>query len=207
MIEQKYKIVLLLVILLIGSGCSDAGYLKNIKFRIIDQTTQEPLKNRKLNICKFVYFKLKPGARSPYLDKDADWYITSIVTDENGLFVLDLSSIKETHIVVEPGRPYDITRFSRTSDLAGTKSVDHIRVTYFQEDLTKRIYDLKGNKVKVISSSGEMVEKPFAEILLTVRKRESVLSSEAEALMFQFQQALKDSDWDKALGLCSQNVK
>lgn len=207
MIEQKYKIVLLLVIFLIGSGCSDTSHLKNVKFKVVDETTREPLKNRELNICKFVYFKLKLGARSPYLDKDADWYITSVVTDENGVFMLDLSSIKETHIVVEPAMPYNITRFSRASDLAGTKSVNHIRVTHFPEGLTNRIYDLRSGTAKVIADSGETMEEPFTEILLTVRKRENVLSSKAEALMFQFQQALKDSDWDKALGLCSQNVK
>jgi hypothetical protein len=178
-----------------------------VKFKIVDRTTQDPLKNCELNICKFVYFKLKPATQSPYLDKDADWYITSVVTDENGVFMLDLSLIKETHIVIAPEKLYDTMRFSRVSDMAGTKSVDHIRVTYFSEGLTKRVYDLKKGTVKVIADSGETVEEPFTEILLTATKNENELYGEAEVVMLQFQQALKDSDWDRALGLCSENVK
>jgi hypothetical protein len=65
MIKQKYNIMLFLIIFLIGSGCSDASHLENVKFKIVDEATREPLKKRELNICKFVYFKLKPGPRHP----------------------------------------------------------------------------------------------------------------------------------------------
>ncbi len=207
MINQRYKMVLLLVIFLTGFGCADTSHLESVKFQVIDEATREPLKNHELNICKFVYFKLPPGAPSPYLDKDAEWFITSVTTNENGVFVLDLSLIKEKHIVVKPGKQYDITRFSRTSDLEGTISFDNIKVTQFQRGLINRIYDLRSGKVKIIDDSGEVTEEPFTEILLTVIKRENELCSESKAVMFQFQKALKNSDWDKALGLCSENVK
>jgi hypothetical protein len=207
MYNQKYMMALLLIVFLVDFECTCNSYSENVKFKIFDEATLETLKIRELNVCKFVYFKLKPGAESPYLDEDADWYITSVVTDVNGIFELDLSSIKETHIVIEPGKPYDITRFSRTSDFAGTKSVDHIRVSYFHNGLTKRIYDLKNRSVKIITSSGETVEEPFTEILLAVRKHQSGLNNEAKSVMVQFQQALKDSDWNKGLDFCSQNVK
>jgi hypothetical protein len=141
------------------------------------------------------------------LDKDAEWYITSVVTDKNGVFTLNLSAIEETSIVVEPGKLYDMTRFSRTSDLAGTKSVNHIRVAYFHGGLTKRIYDLRSGMVRTIADSGETVKEPSIEILLTVRKRENEIHGKAETLMLNFQQALKDADWDKAISFCSENVK
>lgn len=207
MIRRKKMWLLFLLMFVIGCAHTDTTHIENVKFQIVDEATGEPLKNCELNICEFVYFKLKPGAPSPYLDKDADWYISTVVTDNNGIFLLDLSSIEETYIVVEPGKPYDITRFSRTSDLAGTKSVDHIRVTHFRGGLTNRIYDLRGGMVKIIAASSQTVEEPFTRILLTVRKRENELYGEAEAVMLKFQQALKESQWEKALSCCSENVK
>lgn len=207
MIHKKHQIALLLSIFLICSALADTGLLASVKFQIIDDATREPLKNRELNICKFFYFKLKSGTPSPYSDKAAEWYITSVVTDENGGFELDLSTIKEKHIVVQPEGPYDITRFSRTCDLTGTNSAGHIKVTYFQHGLTNRIYDLGTGKVKIITDSGMVVEEPFTEILLTTRRRENKLCSESKAVMLQFQRALKSRQWDKALGLCSENVK
>jgi hypothetical protein len=205
MINQKYRITLLLSIFLILSGRSDSDILESVKFQIIDEATREPLKNCELNICKFL--TLKPGSPSPYSDKAAEWYITSVVTDENGIFKLDLLPIKEKHIVVQPGELYRTTRFSRTSDLIGTNSANHIKVTYFQRGLTNKIYDLDTGKVKIITDSGEVTEEPFTEILLEVRRRENELCSESKAVMLQFQQALKSHHWDKALGLCSENVK
>lgn len=207
MVRQTYRLVLFLLMFAIGYTHADTSHLQNVKFRIVDKATGEPLRNRELNICRFVYFKLKPGVPSPYLRKDADWYITSVVTDNNGIFMLDLSSIEETHIVVEPGKPYYITKFSRTSDLAGTKSIDHVRVTHFHRGLTNRIYDLKRGMVKIIVFSDETTEEPFTEILLTVRKRENELYGEAEEVMLKFQQALQESEWEKALSYCSEKVK
>jgi hypothetical protein len=205
MINQKYRTALLSFIFLICSGRSDSGILESVKFQIIDEATREPLKNCELNICKFL--TLKSGVPSPYSDKAAECYITSVVIDENGIFKLDLSPIKEKHIVVQPRELYDITRFSRTSDLIGTNSVSHVKVTYFQRGLTNKIYDLGTGEVKTITDSGEVTEEPFTEILLEVRRRENELCSESKAVMLQFQQALKSHQWEKALGLCSENVK
>lgn len=207
MINKKHRIALLLPIYLIRFILADTGLSASVKFQIIDDATSEPLKNRELNICKFVYFKLKPGTPPPYSDKAAEWYIISVVTDENGGFELDLSTIKEKHIVVQPEGPYDITRFSRTSDLTGTNSASHIKVTYFQHGLTNKIYDSGTGKVKIITDSGIVTEEPFKEILLTARRRKNELCSEANDVMLQFQQALKSRQWDKALCLCSENVK
>ncbi|MHC4356489.1 MAG: hypothetical protein ACYS0H_27615, partial [Planctomycetota bacterium] len=207
MTEQGYKIALLLMVLLPGCGRASTSRLENVRFKIVDEATRKPLKNCELNICRFVYFKSENWTRSPYLDKDAEWYITSAVTDDNGVFTLSLSGIEETHIVVEPGKPYYMTRFSRTSDLAGTKSADHVRVAHFHRGLTNRVYDLKSGMVQTLANSGETAKEPFTEILLTVRRNESEIHGKAEALMRSFQQAIKDADWDKALGFCSENVK
>jgi hypothetical protein len=150
------------------------GYLKNVKFKIIDEATGEPLKNRELNICYFVMFKLKPGAPSPYLDKGADWFITAIKTDGQGIFFLDLSSIRIADIVVELGKPYNIVRFGRSSDLAHTNSADHIRVVQFEMGTTRvtsnMIYDLKQKTIKTIPISGQPEEKPYEEILLLAKR-------------------------------------
>ena len=152
----------------------NSSHLKHVKFKIVDEGTGEPLRNRELNICQFVYFKLKPGAPSPYLDKGADWFITSIKTDGQGIFFLDLSKIEASKIVVKPGSPYNIIRFERSSNIAQTKSADHIRVVQFKPGTTQvvsnMIYDLKRKIVKTISIAGEVQEKPYEEIVLAAKK-------------------------------------
>jgi hypothetical protein len=160
------------------------SHLRNVKFRIIDEATGEPLSNRELNICKFVYFKLKPGAASPYLDKKADWYINSVTADDKGWFVLDLSSIDTTDIVIEPGGPYNIVKFERSLDLRHTKSKDYIRVVQFKPGTTQvvsnMIYDLKRKMVRIISISGETKELPFQEVLLYAKRIKKSLEKPAE---------------------------
>lgn len=170
MIRQTLK--LMLALLMFVGGCTD--HPEKVKFRIVEEATGVPLKNRELNICRFVYFKLKPGAPSPYLAKDASWYITSVTTNENGIFSLDLSSIEAMDIVVAPGRGYNIVRFERSLDLAHTKSADHIRIVQFEPGTTRvrsnMIYDLKQRVVRIIPISGQAIEeKPYKEILLVTR--------------------------------------
>ena len=136
------------------------SHLKNVKFKIIDEVTGKPLKNRELNICRFVYFKLKPGGPSPYLDKKAKWYITSVTTDDEGIFTLDLSSIDAKDIVVEPGGPYNIVRFYRKSSCGAWKKpgvLDCIGI--FEERTGTRTsrnlcYDLKTKVVRINPTSG-----------------------------------------------------
>lgn len=173
MINQALKWVCFVSMFAISCVHTETGYLKNVKFRIVEETTGEPLKNRELNICYFVHIRLRPGALSPYLNKDADFYITSVTTDGNGQFTLDLSSIDIADIVVEPGKLYNIVRFERSSDLAHTKSVDHIRVVRFKPGTTRvvsnMIYDIKRKTVKTIPISGEAQEKPYGEILLVAK--------------------------------------
>lgn len=150
------------------------SHLKNVKFRIVDEATGEALRNRELNICRFVEFKLTPGAPSPYLNKGADWFITSMKTDEQGVFFLDLSKIEVVDIVVYAGTPYEIVRFERSSDIAHKKSADHIRVVQFKAGTTQvvsnMIYDLKGKIFKTITTAGEVQEKPYEEIILAAKK-------------------------------------
>jgi hypothetical protein len=152
-----------------------ASHLKNVKFRIVDEVTGEPIRNRELNICQYVEFKLKRGAPSPYLDKEADWFIASIKTDEQGVFFLDLLEIEASSIVVEPGPPYNIVRFERSSDIAHMKSVDHIRVVQFKPETTQvvsnMIYDLKSQTAKTIPISGQPEEQPYEEISLVTKRK------------------------------------
>jgi len=174
--------ILTLIVPITIAGCSSnknintstnsfSGHLKYVKFRIIDNTG-EPLRNRELNICRFVCFKLAIGAPSPYLNKKEDFYIRSVTTDDNGVFILDLSSIDVMDIVVEPGPPYNIVHFWRSSDLTGTQSADHIRVVMNAGNM---IYDLKQKKVKIIPFTGESTERPYEEILLVTRNNEAGL--------------------------------
>lgn len=162
----------------------DTSHLKNVKFKIIDEATSQPLSNRELNICQFVYFKLKPDAPSPYLDKGGDWFITSIKTDGQGIFFLDLSKIEASDLVVEPGPPYNIVRFERSSDLAHTKSADHIRVVQFETGTTRvisnMIYDLKNKKVSRIYPPECALAVPYVQILLTAKRVESTDHSDVQ---------------------------
>ena len=174
MTSQAQKVVLFLLWSLIGCTSADKAHLQNVRFRILEEATGAPLANRQLNICRFFYFKLAPGAPSPYLDKDAGWYITSVTTDEQGRFALDLSRIEATDIVLEPGLPYDIVSFERSSDLAHTKSADHIRVLRFEKGTTRvtgnAIYDLKRKTAKILAVSGQPTQEIFTEVLLLTRK-------------------------------------
>ncbi|MHC4740102.1 MAG: M56 family metallopeptidase, partial [Planctomycetota bacterium] len=152
-----------------------------VRFRIVDEVSGEPLKNRELNICSFVYFKLGPGAPSPYLDKNAEWYITSVTTDDNGFFALELASIDVTDIIVEPGKSHNIVKFERSSNLAHTKSTDHVRVVNFEPGTTRvvsnMIYDIKRKIVKTIPISGRAEEKPYEVILLKAKR---IVASETD---------------------------
>ena len=174
MAKQAQKVVLFSLSLVIGCASADKGHLQNVAFRIAEESTGAPLANRQLNICRFVYFKLAPGATSPYLDKQAAWYITSVTTDEQGRFALDLSRIEATDIVVEPAQPYDIVRFERSSDLAHTKSADHIRVVRFEKGTTHLsgnvIYDLKRKVANTLAVSGQPTEETFTEVFLFAKK-------------------------------------
>jgi len=165
----------------------DISHLKNVKFKIIDEATGEPLKNRELNICQFVYFKLKPGAPSPYLDKGADWFITLIKTDGQGIFFLDLSKIEVHDIVAEPGPPYNIVHFERSSNIRHNKSANHIRVVQFEAGTTRvasnMVYDLKRKIVKIIPIfGGQAQEKPYDQILLVTKKLKNVLYQKQDSI-------------------------
>ncbi len=173
MMGQTHKSLLLLIAVLVGSVSADSRHLQNVRFKIVEEATGGPLQNRELNICRFVYFKLKPGAPSPYLRKDAGWYITSVTTDNKGRFSLNLSLVGAVEVVVEPGEPYNYVRFRRSS-LDLPKSPDHIRVISFEKGTTRVvanvIYDLKQGMVGTFPISGQPREGPFREVLLVARK-------------------------------------
>ena len=168
-------------------GASDVqvdgeNHLKNVKFKIIDGSTGEPIRNRELNICQFVYFKLKPGAPSPYLDKKASWYIRSVTTDDNGVFTLDLSLIDTMAIAVEPAEPYNIVRFTRTSGGAQEGPPDHISIFEEGDGTSRNLwYDLKRKIVRIIPTYGQKDQrKPYEEIVLITRKTQSSENSDEQ---------------------------
>ena len=144
-------------------ACASDAHLSDVRFRIVAQDSGEPLGNRPLDIYHFVY-------DVQYGDKDAPWYIASVTTDDEGVFSLDLSNVDVGHIVVQPGKPYNILRFERASDVRHTGSAGHIRVVRFRAGSTRvesnAIYDLERQTVHIIPISGDAWEEPYAEILL-----------------------------------------
>ncbi len=148
---------------LVFDACASDSHLSKVRFKIVAEDTGEPLTNHQLDIYHFVY-------DVPFDSKEAPWYITSAITDSEGLFSLDLSDIEVDYIVVQPGQPYNIVRFERASDLKHTASADHIRVVRFEAGETRveanAIYNLKRGVVKIISLSGEAREESYTEILL-----------------------------------------
>jgi hypothetical protein len=182
MLKQTHKLVLFLLMLIIGCAQRDTSYLENVKFKVVEEDTGQPLQNRQLDIYHFVRFNLE-FVRSRlehehYTSKDVDYYIASVSTDGNGIFSLDLSSIDAMDIIIQPGKPYNTLRFERSSDIGHTKSADRIRVVRFETGTTRvtsnMIYDLKQGIVKIIPISGQAVEeKPYKEILLVVGMQDS----------------------------------
>jgi hypothetical protein len=144
-------------------ACASDVHLSDVRFRIVAQDSGTPLANRPLDIYRFVY-----DVR--YDSKDAPWYITSVTTDDEGLFSLDLSDIDSGHIVVQPGQPYNIVRFERASDVRHTPSAGHIRVVRSKAGETRvesnAIYDLERRTVQIVPISGDAWEEPYTEILL-----------------------------------------
>lgn len=144
-------------------ACARRAILSDVRFRIVADGSGDPLGNRELGIYRFVY-------DVPYDSQDAPWYITSVTTDEDGVFSLDLSGLDVGHIVVQPGQPHNIVRFERASDLKHTGSADHVRVVRFKTGETRvesnAIYDLARQTVQIIPIEGEAWEEAYAEILL-----------------------------------------
>lgn len=65
-------------------------------------------------------------------------------------------------------------------------------------------FDKSENGIRVLYDTHQRVKwARFSE----KRAGPAKVSEEAKAVMSQFQQALRESDWDKALGFCSENVK
>jgi hypothetical protein len=145
------------------SACAPDAYLSDVRFRIVAKDSGEPLGNRALDIYTFVY-------DVQYDSKDAPWYIASVTTDAEGVFSLDLSRMDVGHIVVQPGKPYNIVRFERASDLGHTGSTGHVRVVRTRPGGTRvesnAIYDLERHTVQTIPVSGDAWEEPYTEILL-----------------------------------------
>lgn len=157
-------ITLSICFLLIGSAeCISDSYLSGVKFKIIEDRTGNPLKNHYIEIYRFAY-------DVHFNSKESNFYITSVTTDSQGVFSLDLSKIDTQEIVIQPGKPYNIVIFDRSSDLAHTKSIDHIRVT---GNGGNAIYNLKNKIVQIIPFHPDYGNKrieSYKEILLTTTK-------------------------------------
>ena len=162
--RTQLSIALAACMLCIALGaCARHATLPDVRFRIVADGTEEPLGSRELGIYRFVY-------DVPYDSQDVPWYITSVTTDDDGVFSLNLSDLDVGHIVVQPGQPYNVVRFERASDLQHTGSADHIRVVRSMAGETRvesnAIYDLARQTVQIIPIEGEAWEESFAEILL-----------------------------------------
>ncbi|MHB0945986.1 MAG: ankyrin repeat domain-containing protein [Sedimentisphaerales bacterium] len=154
-----------------ATGEIERPYLKNVKFKITDEHTGEPIANRELGICRFVNFKRMINSSSPYLNKSADFYITSVITDGNGVFTLDLSLFEGGQFIVEPNRPYMTADFERSCDLSHTQSEECIRIF---EGNGNKIYNLKEKTVKNIPFTGETKERPYEFIQLFTKRMQTV---------------------------------
>ena len=162
--KKHLSIALAACMLCVALGaCARHATLSDVRFRIVADGSGEPLGKRDLEIYDFVY-------DVPYDSRDVPWYITSVTTDEDGAFSLDLSGLDMGHIVVQPDQPYNIIRFERASDLKHTGSVDHVRVVRFKAGETRvesnAIYDLARQTVQTIPIEGAAWEESYTEILL-----------------------------------------
>lgn len=162
------RIVVIFCFLCFGlAGCLSDSHLSAVKFKIVEFDTGNPLKDCHLDIYRFAY-------DVHFESKETDLYITSVTTDSQGVFSLDLSKINVSYTVVQPGKQYGIVRFERSSDLSHTKSTDHIRIVGSTPGKISfagnAIYDLKRRVVKIVPFSGATEKEPYTKILLVVRK-------------------------------------
>jgi hypothetical protein len=162
--------ILSVLFCLVFNACASDSHLAKVRFKIVAEDTGAPLTNHQLDIYHFVY-------DVPFDSKESPWYITSVTTDSEGVFTLDLSDLEVDYLVVQPGQPYNIVRFERASDLKHTASADHIKVVRFEAGETRveanAIYDLKRGVVKIIPISGEVREESYSEILLIAQEYKS----------------------------------
>ncbi|KKM16818.1 hypothetical protein LCGC14_1681980 [marine sediment metagenome] len=173
----KYSFRVLLVSACLFVGCDHhpkkRAHLTSVKFRIVAERDDSPLSNRELQVfdgrpedVRFEFVKTKASAPKHYL--------TSVTTDAKGFFTLDLSDSSITGFVIQPGLPYDIVRFERSSDIGHTKSADHVRVIRLKKGTRQvfrnDIFDLRRHMVKQIGIDKRETELPFQEILLTARE-------------------------------------
>ena len=104
--------------------------------------------------------------------KRRSYFLTTVETDAQGMFCLDLSDPALTEVILRPGEQYRIIHFRRESDLSHTKSVDHVRVD-------QRIYDISRTIVTEFRHVGfadgkpsyEKIESPFESIELVAKAR------------------------------------
>ncbi len=162
---------------------AEAGelYLENIRFKLVDKNTGELLKYSTIDFCYFVY--------DAVCQMNEKWHIAEATTDQNGVFVLNLSRVSkpETNIkaVRIMFRVRDVDKcgsFEFSSNLAHMNSPFHIRVFASAPDIASfagnSIYNLKNKRVRTIPFSDKKSDpmhddsfeetKQFSEIWLGV---------------------------------------
>jgi len=154
-------------------GCRDSTEtrleLRSVRFRIVAERDEKPLANRELR----VFDRRAEDVVLEFVRTRAvsqGYYLTSVTTDNDGLFTLDLSDTRITDFAIQPGPPNDIVRFERASDVGHTKSPYHIRVVRFekgtQQVARNDIYDLRRATVRRIHIAGGEEQASYREILL-----------------------------------------
>ncbi len=148
---------------------NEPAALASVKFRIVAQADENPLSDRELLVfdgrvkdAVFEFVKTKAVSQKHYL--------TSVKTDGQGYFALDLSDLALTDVVIQPGPPYEFVSFERASNIGHMKSAFHIRVVRLEKGTRKvarnDIYDLRRHIVKQIGIDGGASEASFDEVLL-----------------------------------------
>ncbi|MBC8481617.1 MAG: hypothetical protein H8D47_03025, partial [Planctomycetes bacterium] len=181
MTEQRIMLSFMCVIISFTSavfGTSDDNglpkkdYSKKVYFRIFEAAEWAPLKNHKLDIYYYTFYK-PDKEKSPYRSKDANNYITSVTTDENCYFGLNLSQLEVRDIVVQPEGPYEAIILSRRTK-QGRKSADHISVSFINRYqlpiISNKYCNLKHKEENSIFDEEKAEQKIFSGMRLEARK-------------------------------------
>lgn len=152
------------------SGCMTLdSELANVPFRLVS-TRGEPLAQRRVVIFGTVYDR----PHFPYderLCRELSYYHSTVYTDQDGRFTLNMADLPVADIVLQPGPPQEVITLGRASGVGETPSPDIIRVVRTDAGSAgvreSHVYDLRRGVVRIIPVSGDrVVEKEFREVIL-----------------------------------------
>ena len=147
---------------------------ENIKFRLLDKKTKDPIANQTLMICsETIKFRMAYSADFKYCKTITQEYpnlpFIKVKTDSEGYFLFDITKFGNTSmsIIIEPEKTYASTRIERSNNLSHQFHPSYIRVCmtdYSGRVISNNLYNTSTKIVEVIPYGGQKEEQKFDSI-------------------------------------------